>query len=100
MDLSTVLKIAGAVFTASGSILLAWRAYRITKLIKLVLDAHEISFQALVEVIESGKNTTPFLINSVKHHDDYVKGAGIKLVIAGFAGLALGAVFNAASYFI
>lgn len=100
MELSAWFKILGAILTALGSILLAWRAYQISRLVKSVLDAHEISLQALLEFIETGTNKTPFLANMGKHHENYENGIGFKLVIAGFSGLALGAVSNAISYFI
>jgi len=100
MDISIFLKVAGATLTTLGSALLAWRAYAISKFVKGILDAHEISLHALLEMFENGRNRTPFLANMGKHHDDYEKSMGFKLVIAGFAGLGLGAVCNALSYFI
>lgn len=100
MEISVALKVFGAVLTTLGSVLLAWRAYQISKLVKSVLDAHEVSLHALLEFVERGINTTPFLGNMNKHHDDYEKGTGFKLVILGFSCLALGAISNACSYFV
>ncbi|ANZ87746.1 hypothetical protein BEH70_23840 [Citrobacter freundii] len=100
MEFSITLKVAGAVLTTLGSILLAWRAFQISKLVKSVLDAHEVSLVAIAEVFERGINTTPFLTNMGKHHDEYEKGIGFKLVVLGFSCLALGAISNASSYFV
>lgn len=100
MEISTGLKVLGATLTALGSLFLGWRAYQISKFVKSVLDAHEISLHALVEILETGKNTVPVLVNMGKHYEDYEKKAGLKLVIMGFAFLALGAIINASSYFV
>lgn len=100
MEISIGLKVLGAVLTTLGSIFLGWRAYQISKLVKSVLDAHEVSLHALLEFVERGRNTTPFLANMGKHHDEYEKKTGLKLVILGFSFLALGAISNACSYFV
>jgi len=93
------LKIVGAIFTALGSILLAWRVKAILVWVKYCLVAHEVSIEQLALVANGKSQTQPAVTGSVTHLLRVEDKLGIVLLILGFSFLAFGMICNAASYF-
>lgn len=98
-DLSTWLKIIGALSVGIGSILLAWRVKAILKWVVCCLVAHEQSIEQLAKMAASQHQTKSILGGVTKHLLDIESKLGLILLIAGLLLLAFGMFSNAASYF-
>lgn len=99
IDPITWLKIIGAVFTASGSIVLAWRVKAILEWVKYCLVAHEVSIQQLILVTNGQPQTQPAIRGSIVHLLSVEDKFGFILLVIGFFMLAIGMLCNAVSYF-
>lgn len=96
-EIIVYLKIASTALTGAGSILLAWRIKEIVKWVSLALNAHEISISMLRKVASGETQDFPVVEGSVKHLNDIENKLGTKLLIAGFACLGFGMLFNTIS---
>lgn len=97
-DPITLMKVSGAVSTAIGSILLAWRVYVILKWVKYCLFAHEVSITQLSKILSNKPQTEPIVEGVTRHLDNVESKLGIVLLILGFLLLAIGMLCNAATY--
>ena len=98
-DVATWLNIIGALSTAIGSILLAWRVKEILKWAVYCLVVHE---QSLIQVrrILGGEQQDELMVEGItKHLLDIESKLGVNLLIAGFLFLAAGTLATAASFF-
>jgi hypothetical protein len=97
-DPITWLKVAGAVFTALGSILLAWRVKEILKWVVYCLVAHEQSIAQLRKVLSNEPQTEPMVQGVTKHLLNVQSKLGVVLLVVGLLLVAAGMLFNAATY--
>lgn len=100
IDLAIWFKVAGALLTACGSIVLALRVKGILSWVKHCLVAHENNIQQLQRVLEGKAATMPIIHNSIFHLDNIETRIGSKLLILGFSSLSFGMIFTALSYLI
>jgi len=98
-DVSTWLKIIGAISTAIGSILLAWRVKAILKWVVYGLVAHEQSIRQIRRTLNNEQQTEPLIEGVTKHLIDVESKMGVFLLVLGLVLLAMGMLSNAASYF-
>jgi len=98
-DIGTWLKIIGAMSTATGSILLAWRVKAILKWVVYGLVAHEQSLTQVRRILNNEQQTEPMIEGVTKHLLDIESKLGVILLIAGFLFLAAGMLATAASFF-
>ncbi|WP_220720399.1 hypothetical protein [Agarivorans litoreus] len=98
-DIATWLKIIGALSTAIGSILLAWRVKEILKWVVYGLVAHEQSLMQVRKILNNEQQTEPMVEGVTNHLLDIESKLGIILLIAGFLFLAVGMLATAASFF-
>lgn len=98
-DISTWLKIAGAISTAIGSILLAWRVKEILKWVVYVLVAHEQSFSQIRKILNHEQQTEPLVEGATKNLIDVESKLGVFLLVIGLVLLATGMLTTAASFF-
>ncbi len=98
-DISTWLKIAGAISTAIGSILLAWRVKEILKWVVYGLVAHEQSISQIRKILNNEQQTEPLVEGVTKHLIDVESKLGVFLLVLGLVLLAIGMLSTAASYF-
>jgi hypothetical protein len=98
-DVATWLKIIGAVSSALGSILLAWRVKEILKWVVNGLVAHEHSLQQVRLRLDNQQQTGPMVEGVTKHLLDIESRLGVALLTAGFILLALGMLSTAVSFF-
>ncbi|MDR5857978.1 hypothetical protein FZZ93_02280 [Halomonas eurihalina] len=98
-DVATWLKIIGAVSTAVGSILLAWRVKEILKWVVYCLVAHEQSLEQVRRLLSNQQQTEPMVGGGTKHLLDIESRLGVALLVTGFIFLALGMLATAASFF-
>lgn len=98
-DVATWLKIIGAVSTAVGSILLAWRVKEILKWVVYCLVAHEQSLEQVRQRLSNQQQTEPMVGGVTKHLLDIESRLGVALLVIGFIFLALGMLATAASFF-
>jgi hypothetical protein len=97
-DPITWLKVAGAVSTALGSILLAWRVKEILKWVVHCLVAHEQSIIQLRNVLSNEPQTEPVVQGVTKHLLKVEGKLGVVLLVTGLLLVAIGMTFNAATY--
>jgi hypothetical protein len=96
---ATWLKIAGAVSTGVGSILLAWRVKEILKWVVYCLLAHE-QFITQLRLLASSKPQTGNIVEGVTEHLLNVESKlGIVLLVLGFLLLGVDMLCNATTYF-
>ncbi len=98
-DISTWLKIAGALCTAIGSTLLAWRVKEILKWVVYGLVAHEQSISQIRKILNNQQQTEPLVEGVTKHLIDVESKLGVFLLVLGLVLLAIGMLSTAASYF-
>jgi len=98
-DISAWLKIAGAISTAIGSILLAWRVKEILKWVVYGLVAHEQSISQIGKILNNEQQTEPLVEGVTKHLIDVESKLGVFLLVLGLVLLAIGVLSTAASYF-
>ncbi len=98
-DLATWLKIIGALSSASGSILLAFRIKMIVKWLVFAIVAHEESLDQVEKILNSQPQTGPMIKGVTTHLLDVESKMGLFLLISGFGLLAIGMLCTAASYF-
>ena len=98
-DISTWLKVAGAICTALGSILLAWRVKEIVKWVVYSVVAHEESLGQIRKILNQEPQTGPLVEGMTKHLLDIESKLGVTLLILGLGLLASGMLATAASYF-
>lgn len=98
-DIATWLKIIGALSTAIGSILLAWRVKAILKWVVYGLVAHEQSLTQVRRILNNEQQTKPMVEGVTKHLSDIESKIGVILLIVGFIFLAAGMLATAASFF-
>ena len=98
-DIATWLKIIGAMSTAIGSILLAWRVKAILKWVVYGLVAHEQSLTQVRRILNDKQPVEPMVEGITKHLLDIESKLGVILLIAGFLFLAAGMMATAASFF-
>lgn len=98
-DISTWLKIAGAISTAIGSILLAWRVKEVLKWVVNGLVAHEQSISQIRKILNNEQQTEPLVEGVTKHLIDVESKLGVFLLVLGLVLLAMGMLSTAASYF-
>lgn len=97
-DIATWLKIIGALSTAIGSILLAWRVKAILKWVVYGLVAHEQSLTQVRRILNNEQQTEPMVEGVTIHLLDIESKLGIMLLITGFLFLAAGMFATAASF--
>ncbi|NWO06998.1 MAG: hypothetical protein HLX50_15260 [Alteromonadaceae bacterium] len=98
-DIATWLKIIGAVCTAAGSLLLAWRVKKILQWVVYCLVAHEQSLGQVRRILNNDPQTEPMVEGVTKHLLDLESKLGLALLICGFLFLAIGMLATAASFF-
>jgi hypothetical protein len=98
-DIATWLKIVGALSTAIGSILLAWRVKVIIKWVVHCLVAHEESLVQIRRVLAHEPQKEPLVEGVTKHLLQIERKLGVFLLVSGFVLLALGMLASAASFF-
>ena len=98
-DISTWLKIIGALSTAVGSILLAWRVKSIIKWVVYCLVAHEQSLVQVRKLLDNEKQTGPMVEGVTKHLLDVESKLGVFLLVLGLVLLAIGMISTAVSFF-
>lgn len=98
-DIATWLKIIGALCTAVGSILLAWRVKAILQWVVNCLVAHEESLTQVRLVLSNKQQTGPMVEGVTKHLLDIESKLGFILLVVGFLLLATGMLATAASFF-
>ena len=98
-DISTWLKIIGAICTALGSIILAWRVKEITKWVVYCLITHEQSLEQVRKILSNEQQTEPLVEGVATHLLDIESKLGVKLLVVGLSLLALGMLSTAISYF-
>ena len=98
-DISTWLKIIGALSTATGSILLAWRVKEIMKWVIRCLVMHEQSLGQIRRILNNEPQNEPILEGTTTLLLDIEAKLGVVLLIVGLALLALGMLSTAASFF-
>jgi len=76
-DVATWLKIIGAVSTAVGSILLAWRVKEILKWVVYCLVAHEQSLEQVRRRLSNQQQTEPMVWGVSKHLLDIESRLGV-----------------------
>lgn len=94
------LKIAGAVSTAIGSILLAWRVKSILQWVVYCLVAHEQSISQLRKIASNQLQDEVFVQGVIKHLLDVESKLGLVLLVLGFLLLGIGMLCQAATYFL
>lgn len=99
-DIAIWLKIIGALSTAIGSILLAWRVKAILNWVVYGLVAHEQSLTQVRRILNDEQQTEPMVEGATKHLLDIESKLGVILLIAGFLFLAAGMLATAASFFL
>jgi len=97
-DISTWLKIIGAICTALGSIILAWRVKEIIKWVVYCLVAHEQSLGQIRKILNNEQQTEPLVEGVTTHLLDIESKLGVWLLILGLALLASGMLSTAMSY--
>lgn len=97
-DITTWLKLAGALFTGAGSLLLAWRVKTILKWVVYCLVAHEGSITQLRRVASGDSQTAPVVEGVTKHLLDIQSRLAFVFLISGFFMLGIGMLANAATY--
>jgi hypothetical protein len=100
IDLAILFKVAGALLTACGSIVLALRVKGILSWVKHCLVAHENNIQQLQRILEGKAPTMPLINGTIFHLDNAESQIGAKLLILGFVSLSFGMIFTAISYLI
>ena len=98
-DISTWLKIIGAVTTATGSVFLAFRIKEILKWVVYGLVAHEQSITEIRKILNNEQQTEPLVEGVTSHLLDIQSKLGVILLVAGFSLLAVGMLSTAASFF-
>jgi len=98
-DISTWLKIIGALSTAIGSILLAWRVKEIMKWVVYCLVAHEQSLSQVRKLLNNEAQKEPMIEGVTKHLLDVEGKLGVTLFILGLGLLAIGMLSTAVSFF-
>lgn len=99
-DLSTWLKIIGALSVGIGSILLAWRVKAILQWVVYCLVAHEQSIDQLAKLAANQQKTQPVAGDVTKHLLDIEDKLELVLLVIGFLLLGIGMFSNAASFFV
>lgn len=100
-DLSTWLKVIGALSVGIGSILLAWRVKAILQWVVYCLVAHEQSIEQLAKLAANQQQTQAIVGGVTKHLLDIESKFGLVLLVAaGFLLLGIGMFCNAASFVI
>jgi hypothetical protein len=99
-DLSTWLKLIGALSTGIGSFLLAWRIKAILKWVVYCLVAHENSINELFKLVSNQQQTKVIISGTTKHLLDIESKLGVVLLIVGFLLLGIGMLCNVASFII
>jgi len=94
------LKIAGAVSTAIGSILLAWRVKSILQWVIYCLVAHEQSISQLRNIASNRPQDEVIVEGVTKHLLDVESKLGLVLLVLGFLLLGIGMLCQAATYFL
>ncbi|HCD36381.1 MAG TPA: hypothetical protein DEQ23_05015 [Chlorobium sp.] len=100
IDFITCLKSLGAILTASGSMLLAWRVKSILDWVVNTLVAHEQSITQLRKILSGVPQDEALIEGVTKHLLDVQSKVGLSLLVSGFILLGLGMLFQAASYVI
>ena len=99
-DPIVLLKIAGALCTGIGSLLLAWRAKEILKWTVYCLVAHERAIVQL-RLLAARQPQTEVIVEGVTSHLlDVQAKVGVVLFVLGFALLGTGMLCNALTYLI
>jgi uncharacterized membrane protein HdeD (DUF308 family) len=98
-DMATWLKVVGALSTAIGSILLAWRVREILKWVVYCHVAHEQSLRQVQRILNNEPQTEPLVEGVTKHLLDIESKLGVLLLVAGLLLLAVGMLATAASFF-
>jgi len=98
-DIATWLKIIGAIFTAIGSILLAWRVKEIMKWVVYCLVAHEQSLIQVRKLLNKEQQTKPMVEGVTKHLLNIKSKLGVVLLVLGLVFLAIGMLATATSCF-
>jgi len=99
-NISIWLKIAGALCTALGSFLLAFRIKEIVKWVVYCIVAHEQSIEQIKRVINGQRQIEPLVEGVAVHLLKIQDKLGIVLLISGFFLLAVGMISTALSYFL
>ena len=97
-DPVTWLKLVGTVFSAAGSLLLAWRVKQILKWVVYALVAHEQSLTQLRKFVNHEPQTGPVVEGVTVHLLDVESRLGFVLLILGFVCFGIGMLCNAATY--
>jgi hypothetical protein len=99
-DISTWLKVVGALSVGIGSLLLAWRVKAILQWVVYCLVAHEQSIEQLAKLAANQQQTQPIVGCLTKHLLDIESKLGLVLLVMGFLLLGVGMFSNAASFFV
>lgn len=97
-DLITWLKVIGAVSSAAGALLLAWRVKKILQWVVYCLVAHEQSITQLRRITSNQAQTDPIIEGFTTHLLDVESKLGLMLLVLGFLSLGVGMLCNAATY--
>lgn len=97
-DLITWFKVIGAVSTAAGSLLLAWRVKKILQWVIYCLVAHEQSITQLRRITSNQAQTAPMVEGITRHLLDVESKFGLILLVLGFISLGIGMLCNAVTY--
>ena len=99
-DLPTWLKLVGALTTAFGSLLLAWRIRAIMKWVVYCLVAHEISIEQLGLIAQQRPQTEAIVKGVTNHLLDVESKLGGIVLVRGCLSLGIGMLANAAVYLV
>lgn len=99
-DLSTWLKLVGALSVGISSFLLAWRVKTILKWVVYCLVAHEQSIEQLATLSDNQHQTQPIIGGVTKQLLDIESKLGLTLLVVGFLFLGIGMLSNAFSYLV
>lgn len=89
-----VLKIAGPVLTACGSLLLAWRVKSIIDSLILAQQAAEVNFHSIAAFLGNQIQDLK-IVGGLDEHVQRSQRFGVWLLVAGFVLIAAGAVTSA-----
>lgn len=84
----------GAVFNVLGSVMFAIRVKMLLKWICLVLEAHEMSITALMQLLNRPQNTVPIVSGMNVHLNNVIKNEGQWLLVLGFFFIFIGVILQ------
>ncbi|MFV9686593.1 hypothetical protein ACNY67_06840 [Pantoea sp. KXB45] len=89
-----MLGIISALCSLIGSILLAYRVYKILGTFKTTLSLHEHNINHLIYKSNNPDYMTFTFTGSHEASEEFMQKTGIKLVVSGFALLGIGALLK------